>query len=72
MHWAHTCGSWRAGDYRIVGFRDLAPGEKPFLLLEPREGGGICGLGTYDTLEGAMQRASLLEATRHRYGRANT
>jgi hypothetical protein len=57
---------------RIVGFHDLTAGEKPFLLLEPREGGGISGLGTYDTLEEAMQRAALLEATRQRYGRANT
>jgi hypothetical protein len=74
MVWAHTCGSWRAGDYQIAGSRELDVWEKPFALFRPipaetdrkghHHGRGLSCLGTYDTLEEAQQAARVFEANK--------
>jgi len=53
MNWTYTCSRWWAGDYAILIRRDLAPWEKPLLLLRYRAHNDVTALGTFDNLEAA-------------------
>lgn len=62
MHWVRSCGTWWAGDYAILIRRDLAPWEKPLLLVRYRTHSDVTALGSFDDLEAAKQTAARYEA----------